>query len=125
MNINQSSPVTQKSDDNTNIDRDSEISITSTKNYQYVAMLGLAISLTSTGVLLSSQQKSLALVDSTANEKSDPNLLAISWLEDKAVEEDINENSSFRNRERIISQLSPVVESSELKKSKPNKNLLL
>jgi murein DD-endopeptidase MepM/ murein hydrolase activator NlpD len=115
MDIHQSSSFTHKNLDRLKIDRDLPSSITSAKNYQYVAMLGLAISVSSTGVLLSTQQKSLAFVNSTATETKDSSLLRISWLENNTLND--------RNREPIIAQISPVFEASQLKKSKPIKQL--
>jgi LysM repeat protein len=119
MDIHQSSSFTHKNNDRSLIDRDLPSSITSAKNYQYVAMLGLASSVSSTGVLLSTQQKSLAFVNSTTTETNDPSLSGISWLENNTL----NDSNSLGDRERIIAQISPIVEASQLKKSKPIKQL--
>jgi murein DD-endopeptidase MepM/ murein hydrolase activator NlpD len=63
MNMNRSRSFNHKNNDNDNknLDRDPDIGVTSAKNYhQCAAMLGLAISATSAGVLISTQQKSAA-----------------------------------------------------------------
>jgi murein DD-endopeptidase MepM/ murein hydrolase activator NlpD len=61
MNMNRYSSLNSKNNNNSDLDREANVGITSATNYhQCAAMLGLALSVTSAGVLLSTQQKSAA-----------------------------------------------------------------